>query len=270
MQDPEYELRRILLLRTRVNKGKKKGRSCYAPAREPLGRPLYEAVTCWAAENSEVSPVAFLVVVAVICRPTAAAVVGEKVKEASLDPSVDTFFCPMPQALINQPHSAACGGVGCSGAGNRRSMRRKQALTQTQQRAVERLAKGQGYTCIECGSADYLESDTNALQSFSNMNVALFCKNPDAEHPEFLRPLDAQSYICVPLQVKGRLLGALGLVTVESKRRYDQDDLILAEGLARCTALAFSDPGRAFSPRRHWPSSSRSGRPPVRTASGWE
>jgi GAF domain-containing protein len=61
---------------------------------------------------------------------------------------------------------------------------------------------------------------------------------PDAEHPEFLRPLDAQSYICVPLQVKGRLLGALGLVTVESKRRYDQDDLILAEGLARCTALA--------------------------------
>jgi hypothetical protein len=85
---------------------------------------------------------------------------------------------------LNQPHSAACGGVGCSGAGNRRSMRRKQALNQTQQRAVERLAKGQGYTCIECGSADYLESDTNAVQSVSNMNVALFCKNPDAEHPE--------------------------------------------------------------------------------------
>jgi hypothetical protein len=63
-------------------------------------------------------------------------------------------------------------------------MRRKQALTPTQQRAVERLAKGQGCTCIECGSADYLESDTNAVQSFSNMNVALFCKNPDAEHSE--------------------------------------------------------------------------------------
>jgi hypothetical protein len=63
-------------------------------------------------------------------------------------------------------------------------MRRKQALTQTQQRAVERLAKGQGCTCIECGSADYLQSDTNAVRSFSNMNVALFCKNPDAEHSE--------------------------------------------------------------------------------------
>ena len=63
------------------------------------------------------------------------------------------------------------------------SMRRKQALTQTQQRALERLAKSQGCTCIECGSADYLESDTNAVRSFSNMNVALFCKNPHAEHP---------------------------------------------------------------------------------------
>jgi hypothetical protein len=63
-------------------------------------------------------------------------------------------------------------------------MRRKQALTQTQQRAVERLAKGQGQTCIECGSADYLESDTNAVQSFSNMMVALYCTNPDAEHAE--------------------------------------------------------------------------------------
>jgi GAF domain-containing protein len=63
----------------------------------------------------------------------------------------------------------------------------------------------------------------------------------DVEHPEFLRLVAAQSYICVPLQVRGRLLGALGLVTAESRRRYDQDDLILAEGLARCTALALDN-----------------------------
>ena len=62
--------------------------------------------------------------------------------------------------------------------------RRKQALSRTQQRAVERLAKGQGCTCIDCGSADYLQSDTNALRSLANLNVALFCNNPDAEHPE--------------------------------------------------------------------------------------
>ena len=63
-------------------------------------------------------------------------------------------------------------------------MRRKQALSRTQQRAVERLARGQGRTCIDCGSAEYLQSDTNALRSFGNLNVALFCNNPDAEHPE--------------------------------------------------------------------------------------
>jgi hypothetical protein len=63
-------------------------------------------------------------------------------------------------------------------------MRRKQALSRTQQRALERLAKGQGCACIECGSAEYLQSDTNALRSFSNVNVALFCNNPDALHPE--------------------------------------------------------------------------------------
>jgi hypothetical protein len=62
--------------------------------------------------------------------------------------------------------------------------RRKQALSRTQQRAVERLAKGQGCTCIDCGSADYLQSDTNALRSLANLNVALFCNNPNAEHPE--------------------------------------------------------------------------------------
>jgi GAF domain-containing protein len=64
---------------------------------------------------------------------------------------------------------------------------------------------------------------------------------PDAGRPEFLPFADAQSYICVPLQVRGRVLGALGLVTAEPERRYDQDDLILAEGLARCTALALDN-----------------------------
>jgi hypothetical protein len=63
-------------------------------------------------------------------------------------------------------------------------MRRKQPLSRTQQRAVERLAKGQGCTCIDCGSADYLQSDTNALRSLGNLNVALYCNNPEAVHPE--------------------------------------------------------------------------------------
>jgi GAF domain-containing protein len=63
----------------------------------------------------------------------------------------------------------------------------------------------------------------------------------DTEQLEFLRLVGAQSYICVPLQVRGRVLGALGLVKADSERLYDQDDLILTEGLARCTALALDN-----------------------------
>ena len=94
-------------------------------------------------------------------------------------------FGPISPISLPAPQRSAYSRVGSSRAGNRKSMRRrKQALSRTQQRAVERLAKGQGCTCIDCGSADYLVSDTNALRSFGNVNVALFCNNPDAEHPE--------------------------------------------------------------------------------------
>jgi GAF domain-containing protein len=60
----------------------------------------------------------------------------------------------------------------------------------------------------------------------------------DTRHQEILRYLGSKSYICVPLQIRGQLLGAIGLVSAESGRRYGQEDLTLAEGLARCLALA--------------------------------
>jgi GAF domain-containing protein len=63
----------------------------------------------------------------------------------------------------------------------------------------------------------------------------------DAEHLEMLRLLEPQSYICVPLQVRGQILGAIGLLTAESNRHYGPDDVILAEGLARCAALALDN-----------------------------
>ena len=63
----------------------------------------------------------------------------------------------------------------------------------------------------------------------------------DAEHLEILNRLDPASCICVPLQVRTHLLGAIGLITAESKRSYGPDDVIMAEGLARCTALALDN-----------------------------
>ncbi len=59
----------------------------------------------------------------------------------------------------------------------------------------------------------------------------------DEEHLRVVRRLGPVSYMCVPLQVGRRLIGALGLVSTAPGRRYGEEDLALAEGLSRCAAL---------------------------------
>ena len=63
----------------------------------------------------------------------------------------------------------------------------------------------------------------------------------DPEHLEALRRVDPGSYICVPLRVGGRALGAMGLISARSGRRYGAEDLALAEGVAHCAALALNN-----------------------------
>jgi DNA-binding NarL/FixJ family response regulator len=60
----------------------------------------------------------------------------------------------------------------------------------------------------------------------------------DPEHLEALRRVDPGSYICVPLRVGGHALGAMGLISARSGRRYGAEDVALAEGVAHCAALA--------------------------------
>ncbi|HEX6287541.1 MAG TPA: GAF domain-containing protein [Herpetosiphonaceae bacterium] len=60
----------------------------------------------------------------------------------------------------------------------------------------------------------------------------------DAEHLRLLRTLGITSSICVPLIARGRTLGTIALVTAESRRRFDVDDVPLVEDLARRAALA--------------------------------
>ena len=56
-----------------------------------------------------------------------------------------------------------------------------------------------------------------------------------------LRGMEAGSYVCVPLRIGGRLLGAMGLISARSGRRYGADDVALVEGLAHCAALALDN-----------------------------
>ena len=60
----------------------------------------------------------------------------------------------------------------------------------------------------------------------------------DEEHLALLRELGFTSVIIVPMVARGRTLGAISLVSAESRRRYGETDLGLAEELARRAALA--------------------------------
>ena len=63
----------------------------------------------------------------------------------------------------------------------------------------------------------------------------------DADFPAAIRALGALSYLCVPLKTSQGVLGALTLGYHASGRRYEQADLVLAEEMARRTALALEN-----------------------------
>ncbi|CAA9519643.1 MAG: Serine phosphatase RsbU, regulator of sigma subunit [uncultured Rubrobacteraceae bacterium] len=58
------------------------------------------------------------------------------------------------------------------------------------------------------------------------------------EHLKVLRELEPRSLMSVPLLARGRTLGAMTLVSSRPDRRYDDEDLLLAENLAYRCALA--------------------------------
>jgi PAS domain S-box-containing protein len=63
----------------------------------------------------------------------------------------------------------------------------------------------------------------------------------DSLHLDLLQQLDLRSYMCVPLRSRDRVLGAITLISSESGRRYDAEDLLLAEELARRATMAIEN-----------------------------
>lgn len=70
-----------------------------------------------------------------------------------------------------------------------------------------------------------------------------------AEHLRTLRELDERSAMIVPLNARGRTLGAIMVVAGSNRRPYTSDDLPLAEDLARRAALAL-DNARLYEAQR--------------------
>jgi serine phosphatase RsbU (regulator of sigma subunit) len=63
----------------------------------------------------------------------------------------------------------------------------------------------------------------------------------DEEHLEMARALELRSYIVVPLEARGRVLGAMTWVISDDLRRYTESDARFAEDLARRCALAIDN-----------------------------
>ncbi len=72
----------------------------------------------------------------------------------------------------------------------------------------------------------------------------------DPERLEFARKLDVRSAMVVPLVAEGRSLGAISFASSESRRRFGQADLELAEDLAHRAAVAIVN-ARLYEERSH-------------------
>jgi signal transduction histidine kinase len=70
---------------------------------------------------------------------------------------------------------------------------------------------------------------------------ALAAAARDSTHLEALRQLGLKSYIVAPIVSHERVLGTIALVTAESRRRYSDSDLRLAEDLGRRVGMALEN-----------------------------
>ena len=72
----------------------------------------------------------------------------------------------------------------------------------------------------------------------------------DEEHLELLREFGLRSALIVPMVVRDRVIGALSFVTGRSGRRFDAEDVVLAEELGRRCAIAIEN-SRLFGERAY-------------------
>jgi signal transduction histidine kinase len=63
----------------------------------------------------------------------------------------------------------------------------------------------------------------------------------DARHAEILGELGMTSFMMLPMVARGRVLGAIALVSSDENRRYSDQDLALAEDMAARAALALDN-----------------------------
>jgi PAS domain S-box-containing protein len=94
---------------------------------------------------------------------------------------------------------------------------------------------------VRSGRSQLLREVTDAM---------LVANSRTPEHLEMLRELGLRSMMVVPMISRSRTLGTLTFLTAESGRVFGDDDVLLAEDLARRAAVAI-DNARLYSERAH-------------------
>jgi PAS domain S-box-containing protein len=79
-------------------------------------------------------------------------------------------------------------------------------------------------------------------------DVTFYERGLEGEYLEIVNQLEPRSLMCVPLLARGRTIGAITLISSRLDRRYDEDDLLLAEDLVYRCALA-ADNARLYRDR---------------------
>jgi GAF domain-containing protein len=98
--------------------------------------------------------------------------------------------------------------------------------------APDPLGSHPAASVLETGEPQFAEEMTDEF-------LRATCR--DDEHYQTVRTLGFESYITVPLEARGRVFGALTLVSAGSGRRYGAHDLSVAQDLARRAALAIDN-----------------------------
>ncbi|HEX7978276.1 MAG TPA: ATP-binding protein [Gemmatimonadaceae bacterium] len=81
--------------------------------------------------------------------------------------------------------------------------------------------------------------EPQVIVSVDRAQTARYARNP--EHAALLNVLAAHSYVCVPMSVRGQVLGALSLVFSDSGREYVEADVAAAQDIAARAAAAIDN-----------------------------
>ncbi|HKB86377.1 MAG TPA: PAS domain S-box protein [Ignavibacteriaceae bacterium] len=94
----------------------------------------------------------------------------------------------------------------------------------------------------DTGAAGVIKTGESLLIKDLDMNLVKENIHDKNTYDLFSR-FGLKSVMIVPLQVRGRILGAITLCTAESGKRYDEDDLGFAENIAHRAATAIDNAG---------------------------